>query len=346
LRALTSLTEGVSLTSVKREDFSIDTEDGYRLALREVRCDRSIGEAVLLIHQSRVPGLASWDLPVEGGSLAALLAAAGHPAYVLDMRGYGRSERPAEMDAPPESATPIVRCNEAALDIDAAVKAIRKRGAPRVAALGWGAGGYNVGYFASSRPKALDTAIFHNTLYGAGKSYEHLGAGSHQEDPARPGRFNYKEIGAYRLIESAAMHSLWDQTIPVSDKNIWRSPEVLAAYVAEALASDPTALSRTPASIRAPCGAMEDAFYAAVGRRLWDPSLITCDVLVTRSQHDFWSEPEDLMALAGDMVHANRVESVELCNCTHHVHLDRPEKGQALMLKTVVDFLAAGEQRD
>ena len=46
-------------------------------------------EPILLVHGARVPGIASFDLPVAGGSLAADLADKGFCAYVIDIRGYG-----------------------------------------------------------------------------------------------------------------------------------------------------------------------------------------------------------------------------------------------------------------
>ena len=45
-----------------------------------------------MAHGARVPGIASFDLPVANGSLAADLAQrSGRPIYVMDARGYGVS---------------------------------------------------------------------------------------------------------------------------------------------------------------------------------------------------------------------------------------------------------------
>jgi hypothetical protein len=61
---------------IARQDFFVPSEVGIQLFVREVTARDSSGDATpnLLIHGARVPGLASFDLNVPGGSLAADLA--------------------------------------------------------------------------------------------------------------------------------------------------------------------------------------------------------------------------------------------------------------------------------
>jgi pimeloyl-ACP methyl ester carboxylesterase len=93
--------------------------------------------------------------------------------------------------------------------------------------------------------------------------------------------------------------------------------------------------------MRAPSGALEDSFYLATGRQLWDASLIRAPTLVVRSELDFWSRPEDARRLRDHLVHAPRAESVAIEGATHFVHLDRPERGRARFLSAVLSFLAS-----
>ena len=134
----------------------------------------------------------------------------------------------------------------------------------------------------------------------------------------------------------------WDRSIPLEDKAQWRDPAVADAYVAAALASDPTSSTRTPPSFRAPLGALEDSFYLASGRQLWDASLILAPTLILRSGRDFWSRPEDAERLAAHLVHAPAARVVALPEATHFVHLDRPERGRERFLAEVLAFLADG----
>ena len=88
-----------------------------------------------------------------------------------------------------------------------------------------------------------------------------------------------------------------------------------------------------------PNGAFEDSFYLAIGRQLWDASLVRAATLILRSERDFWSRPEDVARFEQHLVHAARVKVVALAGATHHVHLDRPERGRAQLLEEILAFL-------
>lgn len=176
--------------------------------------------------------------------------------------------------------------------------------------------------------------------YAGSSVHERIGHGSGLEDPARPGRFNSDEIGAYRLSTKESLTASWDRSIPVEDKASWRDPRVVASYTRLALESDSTSFSRVPPSFRAPSGALEDSYYLAIGRQLWDASLLRSPTLIIASERDLWSRPEDRRVLQEQMEHAPSVEVVVIPNATHYVHLDRPERGRARSLSAVLTFLS------
>ncbi|HET8632037.1 MAG TPA: alpha/beta fold hydrolase [Thermomicrobiales bacterium] len=329
------------MVEVRRGDHQVRGEGDSRLFVREVRPARGApGVPVLLLHGARVPGVASFDLAVPGGSLATDLAAAGHPVYVMDARGYGGSARPRAMEEPPEGR-PLVRSIEVVHDIAAVVGWVCGRlRAPGVALLGWATGGHWAGHYATLYPHRVRALILHNTLYGGTVGHPSLGPGTDMEDPEHPCRFNAAAYGAYRLNTGASLLPGWDRSIPLDDKAAWRDPAVADAYVAAALASDPAGASLTPPAFRAPSGALEDSFYLACGRQLWDASFILAPTLVLRSERDFWSRPEDLLRLVEHLVHAPIVRAVTLPDATHFVHLDRPERGRDDFLREVLAFLA------
>ncbi|HET7551741.1 MAG TPA: alpha/beta hydrolase, partial [Gemmatimonadaceae bacterium] len=208
--------------------------------------------------------------------------------------------------------------------------------------LGWATGGNWCGYYATLYPERVSEVVLLNTLYGGSDEHPSIGHGSSLEDPKHAGRFDFQELGAYRLNTAESLFGAWDRSIPIEDKSKWRDPRIAAAYAAEALASDSTSSQRTPPSFRAPSGAMEDSFYAATGRRLWDASFIRSRVLVVRSELDFWSREADQRALERELVHAEEVRSVTIPNATHHVFLDRPEHGRTRFIHEVLAFLADG----
>jgi pimeloyl-ACP methyl ester carboxylesterase len=238
----------------------------------------------------------------------------------------------------PDAHPPLVRSDEVVRDLAAVVDWLAARtGHERVALLGWATGGHWAGHYASVFAQRVSHLVILNTLYGGTARHPSLGAGSDLEDPARPGQFN-AALGAYRVNRGASLLPGWDASIPVDDKESWRDAAIADAYVAEALASDPE--SERLGGFRAPSGALEDSFYLATGRQLWDASLIRAHTLVVRSERDFWSRPEDVVMLTRHLVHAPSVRAMTIPEATHFVHLDRPERGRAIFLNEVLAFLA------
>ncbi|NOK63033.1 MAG: alpha/beta fold hydrolase [Chloroflexi bacterium AL-W] len=326
-----------------RNEFMVSSDAGFEIYVREVMLEtgRNLQRPpVILLHGARVPGVASFDLAVPHGSFAADLTLNGHAVYIMDARGYGRSTRPPQMELPPEANGPLARSDEVVRDIGAVVDAVRQRtGVNRVALLGWATGGHWMGQYASIHSHKVSHLVLYNSLYGGTFEHPMLGRGSANEDPENPGQFDRATQGAYRFSTAESLFPVWDNSIPIDDKTLWRDPIVAEAYATAALASDYTSNLRTPPSFRAPSGAIEDSFYLVTGRQLWDASLIKAPTLVIRSELDFWSRHGDVQKLIEHLVSVPRVEVVTIPQATHFVHLDRPERGRTQFVETVVTFL-------
>jgi len=327
---------------ITRADFFVSEAGGNRIHVRQVLTPSlsKTAPAILLIHGARVPGIASFDLDVAGGSLAADLAERGLAVYVMDLLGYGESTRPKEMDEDPAGKEALVRSNQAAHDIAAVVDWIcSRRGVAKVALFGWATGGQWAGYYTSVFPEKVEALVLLNSMYGGSSVHSLMGHGSDMEDPDHPGQFNRDECGAYRLNTEKSLFGVWDRSIPTANKDTWRDPAVAKAFAEAAMKSDPTSDKRQPPSFRSPCGAMEDSFYLATGRQLWDASLITAPTLVLASERDFWSRIEDRELLQKHLVHAARVKVVVIKDATHFVSLDRPEHGRNELIEQVVQWV-------
>lgn len=341
--ASTALAAG-GAAPVHRRDFSVVSADGLRIHVREVATGAARGAPLILLHGARAPGVASFDLPVPGGSLAEDLARrTGRAVYVMDARGYGGSDRPAAMRQPPSASTPLSRGYEVVRDVDAVVAEASRRhhGAP-VALLGWATGGMWAAYYASLHPERVSHLVMLNALYGhtsVPAPHPVLGPGSGTSDPAHPDRL-HPEIGGYAYYTKDSLYGAWDRTIPVADKAAWRDPAVAEAYGEATLGSDPLARQQTPARLRAPLGAIEDSFYQAAGHQLFDASSISGRVLIVHgSLDDFWSRPQDGEAFKRDAVHARSVRLLEIPQATHFMHLDRPQHGRDRLIEAVAGFL-------
>ncbi len=242
------------------------------------------------------------------------------------------------MQEPAQNHPPVVRSVEAARDIDAAVDLIRTRTKRnQVALFGWATGGQWAGYYATLHREKLSHLILLNSLYGADAPHPLMGHGSDMENPTHPGHLN-PTVGAYRCNSGDSLLGVWNRSIPMEDKAAWRDPAVAEAYVREALASDPETNQHTPPCFRSPNGAMEDSFYLATGRQLWDASLIYTPTLVLASERDFWSRPADRERLKDNLVHAP-VRVVVIREATHFVHLDREEHGRKVLIEEMVGFV-------
>ncbi len=320
--------------TLAREDCFVPSDAGIEIFVRRLDCrERGGGIPVLLMHGVRVPGIASVDLDVESGSLAADIARAGHPVFVMDARGFGASSRPADR------GVPLARSNEVVRDIAAVVDHIRAAtGFDAIACLGWATGGHWLGYHASLHPESISHIVLSITLYPQERGHPLFGEGSSFADPERPERFNRGAYGGYLRNDRAALLRWWDASIPIVEKDRWRDPALVEAYVERALASDAFSRAQSPGSFLSPAGAMEDSFYLATGQRFWSASLITARALVVSAGLDFWARPSDRDALAAGLTSAKSVEVLDLPHSTHYLHLDRPEKGRSEMLRHVLRF--------
>ena len=201
-----------------RTDFHVLTSDGFQIAVREIKLLTNEGAktpSIILVHGARVPGIASFDLTVPGGSLAEDLAKAGFATYVMDARGYGSSTRLKAMDLPPEETRPLSRAYEVVRDIAAVVREVQHRNSTnQVALFGWATGALWCGMYTSQYPETVSHLILLNGLYGGSTEHPMLGHGSSSEDPQHPGRFNEKAIGAYSTADAHSLIARWDISIP------------------------------------------------------------------------------------------------------------------------------------
>jgi pimeloyl-ACP methyl ester carboxylesterase len=324
---------------VLRTDRHVSSEPGVEIFVRAVRAGRSDHGPIVLVHGGGPGGVASFDLPVRGYSLAADLARAGHAAYVMDVRGWAGSSRPPALSRPASDDPPAVRSDEVVRDIGAVVRAAREmHGGQHVSLLGWATGGHWCAMYASRHPEAVSHLVMLNSLYGVDAPWE-LRAAFEAED--RPGEFD-RNTGAYALRTAAGLLRPWDRSIPVDDKSEWRDPRVAESYASTALASDPLSGTHTPPAMRTPSGFQLDSYEMSRGWRPWQANDLRVPTLVVRGERDFWSRPQDLVALGAELVNAPRSRTVTIAHGTHHLFNDRPERGRRRFLTEVTTFLAAG----
>ena len=68
---------------------------------------------------------------------------------------------------------------------------------------------------------------------------------------------------------------------------------------------------------------LEDSFYQATGRPLWNAANIYVPTLVIGGDNDSWSYREDREGLMRDLVHAPVKKNVVISNATHFVLFEK-----------------------
>src|SRR6201996_7473731 len=115
---------------------------------------------LIFVHGATYPAETAFDLPIEGVSMMDLIAQRGFDVYLVDVRGYGRSTRPPEMNEPPEANKPIVSTQVAAHDLGVAVDYIlKKRNVAKIDVMGWSWGTSITGLYTSTHNAKVDRLV-------------------------------------------------------------------------------------------------------------------------------------------------------------------------------------------
>lgn len=114
------------------------------------------------------------------------------------------------------------------------------------------------------------------------------------------------------------------------------SAEAVAAVGQVFMGSDPTADSRTPASIRRPMGPLVDLYHIWSNRPIFDAGQIKAPVLLIRGDSDLFADPGFL----GKLTSAAQKKEVVIRDATHWVLY---EKNRGQLLSATADFLRSGQ---
>jgi pimeloyl-ACP methyl ester carboxylesterase len=311
---------------IVKNDYSIDAVDpGIKLFVREKRAEGAKAtedNVVLFIHGATFPSTPDFDLQYKDYSWADWMVRHGYVVYMFDKRNYGFSTREKAMDEPPTANKPVSRSYLVIRDLGAVVDHIRaKNRVQKVTLIGWSWGAMTAGYYTSLQSEKVKKLVLYAPLYN-NPMHTNLGAGSGNQNKRAPMEFNYA-LGAYRYGSGEGNNKRWDGEIPAQDKTEYREQGVQDAFNAAALATDPTSNSRTPPSLRAPNGVLEDSFYQATGRMMWNAANIYVPTLVIGGEDDTWSFLNDRDGLMRDLVNAPQKKLVNIPHATHFILFEK-----------------------
>jgi pimeloyl-ACP methyl ester carboxylesterase len=224
-------------TKLVAQEFIVSTTDpGISLYVRNKHPEGMSSfrgeKIVLFVHGATYPAETSFDLKLGGLSWMEYIAQRGYDVYLVDVRGYGRSTRPHEMDKPAQDNPPIVRTETAVKDVSAAADFIRKRrGVDKINVMGWSWGTTIMGWYTSRNNDKVNKLVLYapGWLRNAPSLTDKGGA-----------------LGAYRTVTRDAAKARWLTGVPEAKQATLIPAGWYEAWADATFATDPIGARQTP----------------------------------------------------------------------------------------------------
>jgi pimeloyl-ACP methyl ester carboxylesterase len=306
---------GAPARSVVTESYHIASDTpGIQLYLRNKRpADMRAypPERVLLyVHGATYPSETAFDLALGGFSWMDYIACRGFDVYLVDLRGYGRSTRPPEMERPAEEHAPIVNTAVAVRDVGAAVDhVLARRKLKQLNLLGWCWGTSIMATYAAANPDQVRRLVLYAPLW-LRKTPSLIGG----DGP----------LPAYRRVTQEQAKKRWLTGVPEDKQKDLIPAGWFEAWAEATWATDPDVGKYNPPALRAPNGVLQDGRdYWSAGRAYYDPAAITAHTLLVHAEWDQDTPGYMAQALFGLLTNAATKRLVVIGEGTHTVIMER-----------------------
>jgi len=281
------------------------------------------GRVVLFVHGSTYPAETTFDLALNGMSWMDYIARQGYDVYLVDLRGYGCSTRPSEMDQPPDENPPLVTTAVAVKDVGAVVDFIRqRRGNVRLNLLGWSWGCTIMATYATRNSEKVGKLVLYAPPWI--RTTPSLIAVS-------------GPLGAYRVVQEDAAKLRWLAGVPEAKKADLIPSGWFESWAAATFASDPWGAKQTPRKLRAPNGTVQDTRdYWSAGKPYYEPENIRAPTLITVGEWDQDNPPYMAQALFARLINATHKQLVNVGEATHFMMMER---NRTQLIRVVQAFL-------
>jgi pimeloyl-ACP methyl ester carboxylesterase len=319
------LPSAASAQQMVTETFMIPASDpGIQLHVRnkrlEGRASFPADRVVLFVHGATYPSETGFDINLPGGSWVENVARKGYDVYFVDVRGYGRSTRPAAMNAPAADNPPFATTAEAVKDVGSAVDFIlKRRGIAKLNLIGWSWGTAIMGGYTMDNNDKVNKLVLYAPLWTLKAPPPISGTGAYrtvQRDPAR--QRGARGIPAQRVEEIS----------PTASFETWWQGN---------LATDPVGAKQNPPVVRAPNGVLKDLVeYWGAGKATWEPERIRVPTLVILAEWDQDTPLYMAQEVFAKLVNTPYKRHVVIGEGTHAVAL---EKNRMQLINQVQGFL-------
>jgi pimeloyl-ACP methyl ester carboxylesterase len=280
-------------------------------------------KTVLFVHGSTYPAETSFDLPLDGQSWMDYIARAGYDVWLVDVRGYGRSGRPGELDEPAEAHEPIVRTPEAAGDVGSAVDYIlRERHIEKLNLIGWSWGTSIMGMYTAGHNEKVAKLVLYAPQW--------LRTEPSLIDKGGP-------LGAYRVVSISDAKERWLKGVAPGQRDTLLPAGWFEQWAEATFSTDPWGAKQDPKKLRAPNGTVADSreFWAA-GKPRYDPAEIKVPTLIIHAEWDRDLPSPMSHAVFAQLKNAPWKRFVEIGEGTHTIIM---EKNRFQLFKEVQLFL-------
>jgi pimeloyl-ACP methyl ester carboxylesterase len=258
------------------EDMMVPSPDaGIQLFVRNKhpadRTDFGPERTVLFVHGATYPADTSFDLKLGGFSWMDYIAERGFDVYLVDLPGYGKSTRPAQMAEPADKNKPLVSTEDAVKNVGAVVDMIlAKRHLNKLDLIGWSWGTTIMGTYTARNNEKVERLVLYAPVWIA-------------EGPSP-----FKgDIPAYRTVKKEDALARWVRGVPADKKDALIPRGWFDIWANAAWVQDPVGAKENPPVLRAPNGVIEDfknIWFA--GKSTYDPAKITVPVLLIQGEWD------------------------------------------------------------
>jgi len=309
------------------EELIASEAPGLRLYLRnkhrQDQTEYTAEKTVLFVHGSTYPAETAFDLPLNGLSWMEYIAKAGYDVWLVDLRGYGRSDRPKEMDAPAAAHEPLMRTPEAVEDVSSAVNHILSvRKIAKLNLIGWSWGTTIMGMYTAGHNDNVVKLVLYAPQW--------LRTQPSLTDKGGP-------VGAYRTVSIAETKERWLKGVAPDKREALIPAGWFEQWAAATFATDPWGSQQEPKKLRAPNGTVADSrdFWAS-GKPRYDPSEIKVPALIVHAEWDADLPSPMSYAVFAKLSNAPWKRFVEIGEGTHTVLM---EKNRMQLFREVQLFL-------